>query len=52
MGMHRATNPFVAGKYVSKGKIQQYQYYRQQGNLSAFFILSKLLLAKQAVWVL
>ena len=50
--MHPATNPFVAGKYVLKGKNQQYQYFRQQGKLSAFFILSELLLAKQAVWVL
>ena len=50
--MHRATNPFVAGKYVSKRKNQQYQYYRQQDKLSAFFILSEVLQAKQAVWVL
>jgi hypothetical protein len=52
MGMHRATNPFVAGKYVSKGKTQQYQYFRRQDKLSASFIFPELPLTKQAVWVL
>jgi hypothetical protein len=51
-GMHRATSPFVAGKYALKRIIQQYQFFRRQDKLAAFFIPSELLLTKQAVWVL
>jgi hypothetical protein len=47
--MHRATSPFVTGKYVLKKIIQQYQFFRWQDKLAAFFILSELILTKQAV---
>jgi len=50
--MHRAANPFVVGEYAQKRIIQQYQFFRSQNKLSAFFIRSGLPLKTGALRIL
>jgi hypothetical protein len=50
--MHRATSPFVAGKYALKRTFQQYQFFWRHDKLLALFILLGLILTRQAVRVL
>ena len=45
--MHRATNPFVAGKYLLNRNIEQYQFFRRLDKVPAFFILARLLQNKR-----